>query len=229
MNNMASEDAIIGLANTKVDKEGLDDVGLPSYNFYPQRETGSSLPGQVPNIETTSEWAREELNEAYAKGLIPESIISEGWQAPTSRVAAAESIVTIIEKAIGKTLEEIADENGWDLLANHFSDTDDKYVTFLRHAGVVSGIGDNKYNPTGEYNRAMIVAMIGTVAEKLFNVTIEGECSFTDVPDWAARYIGYAEATMRVTGIGGGLFDSFTPIQNQATIVLGLRAFTVWE
>ena len=126
-------------------------------------------------------------------------------------------------------MAQIAAEKGWSLTEGGFSDTDSQAVTFLKHAGVTTGVGENMYDPFGEYNRAQIVTMIGRAAEAFFGVTAQGDNPFTDVPDWAAPYVGYAAANGITQGVGNNLFDSNGVLQNQHTAVFSYRTFEVWK
>ena len=184
-----------------------------------------SSPISPPN--TPNSWAVTEVNAALDAGLVPDSISNAGWQNSTSRLAAAEAMVVLIEKVSWKTMAQIASERGWDLNANGFSDTSSQAVTFLKHAGITTGIGENLYDPTGSYTRAHIVTMIGRTAEMLFAKTVQGSNPFTDVPDWAAPYVGYAADNGITQGVGGGLFDPDSNLQNQQTAVFAYRTFNV--
>jgi hypothetical protein len=183
-----------------------------------------------PPANAPSSWAVTEVSAAIDAGLVPPSIADAGWQNPTSRLAAADAIVLIIEKASGKTMAQIADENGWDLSTDHFADTNSPAVTFLKHAGITTGTGNNMYSPDRNYNRAEFVTMIGRAAENIFGITARGENPFTDaVPSWAAPYVGYAADTGITQGVSPGHFGSFQNLQNQQTAVFSLRTFNVWR
>ena len=180
-----------------------------------------------PNAPDT--WAVEEVNAALAAGLVPDSIANAGWKNPTSRLAAADTIVLLIEKASVKTMTQLSSEKGWNLNSGGFSDTNSQAVTFLKHAGVTSGVGDNRYDPNGQYTRAQIVTMIGRAAEAFFGATAQGVNPFTDVPDWASPYVGYAANNGITQGVGGGKFDSDGVLQNQHTAVFAYRTFNLWK
>ncbi len=175
-----------------------------------------------------SDWAKAEIEQALDLGIVPESIKTGGWQNPTTRLAAAELLVLVIEKATNKSIQEIAAENGWDLSQNTFNDTDSPVVTFLKYAGITNGVGDNNYAPDTSYNRAQMVTMIGRIAEVFFGRDARRENPFTDdVPDWAAPYVGYAADNGITNGIGGGAFGSYNVLQNQQTAVFGVRTLAV--
>ena len=184
---------------------------------------------KLTNLNEPSDWAREEIVAALTAGLVPDSVANAGWQNHTTRIAAAEAIALLIEKAIGETMEDIAGEQGWDLNADHFSDTGNIAVTFLKHAGVTLGVGNNMYDPYSSYTRAQIVTMIGRAAEAFFNTEARGENPFTDVPEWAAPYVGYAADNGITQGIGGGRFDPGGILQNQQTAVFIYRTYSVWQ
>jgi len=173
-------------------------------------------------------WATTEVNAALAAELVPTSIASTGWQNATSRLTAADAIVRLVEQATGKTMAQIASERGWNLNTNRFSDTSSQAVTFLRHAGVTVGIGDNMYGPGYEYNRAEFVTMVGRASEAFFGITAQGANPFSDVPNWAAPYVGYAARNGITHGVGNNLFDSYGVLQNQHTAVFAYRTFNAW-
>jgi hypothetical protein len=93
----------------------------------------------------------------------------------------------------------------------------------------VQGIGDNKYDPDGAYSRAATVTLLGIIAEKLYGIDVRGENPFTDVPDYAAPYIGYAAEVFGVKGMGGGLFEPDSPMVNQMTAYLSYIAYLAWS
>jgi hypothetical protein len=201
------------------DGEGVTDSGAKT------PVTGGGAQPPVISQSEPSDWAVDEINKALAIGLAPGSIKDAGWQVATTRLAAAEAIVSILETASGLAMEDIADNFEWDLTANQFSDTGSGAVTFLKYAGVTSGIGGNLYDPNGEYTRAQIVTMIGRTAEVFFDVTAKGTNPFSDVPDWAAPYVGYAADNGITQGVGGGLISPNEVLLNENTAVFCYRAY----
>jgi len=71
--------------------------------------------------------------------------------------------------------------------------------------------------------------MIGRTAEKFFGIMATSENPFTDVPDWAAPYVGYATKADITNGVSDILFDSYGVLQNQHTAVFCLRALKAWK
>ena len=177
-------------------------------------------------------WAAEEVAAALEAGLVPDSIAKAGWKDPASRLAAAEAMVLLIEKASGKAMEELAAENEWDLSTGGFSDTDSPEVTFLKHAGVTNGMGDGTFAPESTFTRAHAVTMIGRAAEFFFDIEAKGDNPFNDViPDWAVVYVGYAAENDITKGEDAelGLFGAGNLLQNQTAVMFILRAYNVWK
>jgi len=197
------------------------------FEFYPISDLAVPTPSSP--LDGAADYAKPELQLALDLGLVPDSAAKAGWTNATSRLAAAEAMVTLIEKASGETMAQIAAERGWDLSKNGFSDTDSQYVTFLKYAEVTNGMGNDLYAPASDYTRAQMVTMIGRAAEAFFGKTAKGNNPFTDVPDWAAPYVGYAASTGITNGVGGGKFDPDGVLQNQQTGLFEYRAYEAWK
>ena len=185
-------------------------------------------------LDGASKWAVDdgELLEALDMGLVPDSISGAGWQNATTRLDAADAIALLIEKALNKPIAQIAAERGWDLTANQFSDTDSQAVTFLRYAGVTSGVSSTRYDPNGIYNRAQMVTMLWRTATSVLEMDLSGyqlgtEVFADNIPSWDGtnEAIGWAAQLGITTGVSSTRFDSFGILQNQQTGVFSFRAF----
>jgi len=194
---------------------------------YPEPEPGTVPDPDAGPLDGAAAWALPELELALEAGLIFEEFIGL-WGSPTNRELAAEAIVWLVESLTGQTIEEIAEENEFDMSVP-FIDTDNPAVTFLKAAGISDGIGGNRYDPTGTYNRAQMVTMLGRAAKYLFAVDTasypKGSDLFTDVPGWADEFVGWAGEAGITQGVGGGRFDSTGVLLNQHTNVFAFRAF----
>jgi hypothetical protein len=177
--------------------------------------------------DSTDDWAKVEVGQAIEEGLVPDSIAKAGWTKPATREMAAEVLAMTIEKVIGKTKEEIVGEKGWS--QDQFADTTNPEVTFLKAAGVVTGVGDNKYDPDGNYTREQTVTMMGRITEIFFEVTMSGDNPYSDVASWASSYVGYASQMGITKGIGEGLFGGTQVVSNQQLVIFSLRAFRAWS
>ena len=183
--------------------------------------------GRITTLNNPDDWAAERVAAAVEAGLVPQSVIDGGWKRPTTRLAAAETMVNLIEAIFDKTMDEFAEEEGWDLTDGQFEDTDSPQVTFLRYAGVVHGVDGVNYEPNGRFNRAMVVTIIGQAIEVFAQIEVKGDNPFVDeIPDYAIPYVGFAAEMGIVEGDGDGQFSSFREISNQEIAILSLQVFT---
>ena len=210
-------------------------VAFVDESYYPADKAESNAFTDISKWETKSSrddgittagasaWAKVELQEVIDANFLPISITTTGWTNATSRITVVRALVVVIEKVAGKTMAKIAEERGWDLDKNGFSDTNSRSVTFFKYAKVTDGVGNNKFDPNSNITRAQIVTMIGRIVEVFFDQTAQGANPFTDVPEWAAPYVGYAADNNITTGVGGGRFDSDGILQNQHTALFCYR------
>ena len=184
----------------------------------------------LPPLTGAENWAIEELELAIENDLVLDAMLGN-WSKTTTRLQAAEVIVGLVETLTGSTIYELAASDGFDL-SDSFADTNSIAATFLKAAGISNGVDGVNYNPTGIFNRIEMVTMLGRMARNIFGIDISayppGSESFTDLPDWSGtdEAVGWAVAAEVTNGIGGGLFDSFGPLQNQHTGVFAYRAYT---
>ena len=192
-------------------------------------EDDSDTPSPLPSnpLESADDWAVPELELAIENGLVLDDMFGN-WAQPTSRLMAADVIVRLIETITGSTIDEIAAENGYDM-SDSFIDTDSESVTFLKASEISNGVDGVRYDQDGTFTRAQMVTMLGRMAENVLGIDFSGSPlgsdMFSDVPDWASIYVGWAAQVEITNGVGGGLFDSDGTLQNQHTGVFAYRAY----
>ena len=173
------------------------------------------------------------LRDALEAGLILDDFIGN-WTRSTNRLHAAEAIVRFIEVTTKKTIEEIALEKGFDM-TNTFADTKDRSATFLKAAGISTGVDGVNYRPGGVFDRAQMVTMLGRMAEKIFDVDLNafppGSNTFDDLPNWPLtnEAVGWAVATGVTQGVGGRSFGSSRTLQNQETGIFLYEAYKIFS
>ena len=179
-------------------------------------------------LDGAVEWAVPELELTLENGLILDDMIGF-WAQPTHRLVAAEIIVRLIEIVTSKTFDAIADEKHYDL-TDCFIDTENVYANFLKQSGISNGVDGIRFDPNGTFTRAQMVTMLGRMACNLLGDSTEdfpkGSTLFSDVPDWADDFVGWASALGITDGVGGGRFDSDGTLRNQHTGVFIYRAFS---
>jgi len=178
-------------------------------------------------LDGAAVWAVSELESALHNNLIFDYMVG-GWTEPILRASAADAICKLIESITDKTIGEIARENGYDR-TDCFIDTENEYAHFLKQSGISNGVDGVRYDPGGYFTRAQMVTMLGRMAKNLLGVDTasypKGSTQFSDVPDWADEFVGWASAVGITDGVGGGRFDSNGVLQNQHTGVFIWRTF----
>jgi 2',3'-cyclic-nucleotide 2'-phosphodiesterase (5'-nucleotidase family) len=197
---------------------------------YIADELGGSIKAEDAKIDgrllNADGWAAPELILALKADLVPDGFAGTGWRHTTTRLSAAAVVSELIQTILGKTLDEIAEEEEWDLDDNPFTDVDDKNITFLYHAGVTRGTSATTFSPDGSFNRAEFVTMVGRAARDLFDAEIAGEHSFTDaIPDWAEEFVGFFFENEIVRGNDADTFGGAFSLTNQVSIALTWRTF----
>lgn len=108
----------------------------------------------APNLTAASSWAREGLTTAYNAGLIPEGL-REGYTQTATRAEFCALAVALYEKATGLELFQ-----GRPI----FSDTTDPDVLKMVYIGVVTGVGDDRFDPDGKLTREQAATMLSRLA-----------------------------------------------------------------
>jgi len=93
-------------------------------------------------------------------------------------------------------------------------------VTYCHDNHLMSGIGDNRFNPGGDMSRAMLATVLYRIAGE---PEVTASNPFTDVPNgqWYTNAIIWADENVYATGYGGGIFGTNDPVSREqiATIL----------
>lgn len=94
-------------------------------------------------------------------------------------------------------------------------------VDYVREAGLMNGVGGNRFDPDGNLTRAMLVTVLWRQAEEpVVNYLLQ----FSDVPEgqWYTEAVRWAASERLVEGYGNGRFGTDNPItQEQLNLIFG--------
>jgi len=183
----------------------------------------SSLLIVTNTTEVPSDWAKAEIEEGIASGLIPAELQSNYVQS-ASRVNVAQLVVNLIEKATGKSVDAVIAEK--DVKLGSFSDTTDKNVLACNALGIINGTGGGKFSPDGNLTRAQFAAIISRVAGVL-GYTLDGypEVRFSDVQEhWVKTELPFSVATGLFNGVGDNRFAPENSLPVEQLGVVAVRA-----
>jgi len=229
---IASESEPLNVVESAVASESAPLNGVESAvaSDFDPLDDPDSLIWDWANIDGVASWAIDDIRAAFRNFLITEEM-NGNWTQPTNRIAAAEAIARLFERAFSTSINFFAEQMEFDS-TDVFLDTTNKYVNFLKQAGISNGVGENRYDPEGTFTLAQMTTMLGRMAKNIFGVDIasflNGSSQFTDIPSWADAYVGWAIA-IGITSDEAGRFDSNMALQNQHTGVFASRAFSYFD
>ncbi|OUQ55951.1 hypothetical protein B5E56_13635 [Flavonifractor sp. An112] len=147
---------------------------------------------EVIEQERVSDWAKEEVDIASSLGLVPPLTDQPAFTGSITREQFAELIVNLVEKALDKEIEAAPSDT--------FTDTSNTAVLKAYEAGIITGVGGDKFAPKTTTNREQIATMIYRAVQYLAEQTGKdltpnpGSIDlFTDkagISGWAAEAVG---------------------------------------
>ncbi len=173
-----------------------------------------------PASDEPSDWAAEDVEEAEAIGIVPESLQGLYTQA-TTRAEFCALAVDLMETATGAPITERAE----------FSDTDDVNVQKMAGIGVVNGIGDGKFDPNGGLTREQAATILARLAAVMSMELTKSTATFSDngdVSDWAFEAVGQMQASGIMGGVGENMFAPDGPYTREQSILTTLRVFNLY-
>lgn len=160
---------------------------------------------ELIEAEKVSDWAQAEIDLARGAGLVTEHTGSYMTRNVT-RFQFAELAVNLVETLTGEALVPAA--------ADTFSDCTEEAVLKAYAAGIVTGVGEGRFDPEAETNREQIAAMLLRTIDYLegdrteFVERFSDLSAFTDAGDissWAADAMGVLAHNGLMQGSGGKL------------------------
>lgn len=156
----------------------------------------------IPSEGGPSSWAVEEIQKAINASLVPELTGKPKYQDSITREQFAELVVNMTEKALDKEIEAAAN--------NTFTDTTNESVLKAYKAGIITGVGEGKFEPKTTTNREQIATMIYRATEFLKAQTNKDLTpnagnidKFTDkanISSWAVEGVGKLAANDIMNG-----------------------------
>ena len=148
----------------------------------------------------------------------------------TFRMANCDVTVTVTFKEEGKTTEDTDkeedkdDEETTETTKLNFTDVKEtdwffKGVEYVVDKGVMSGVSENQFDPSGKLTRAMLVQMLYNMESR---PACDAENAFMDVPvgQWYTDAVIWANDEKIVSGMGDGLFAPNMEITREQMVVM---------
>ena len=165
-------------------------------------------------LDTPSDWAAEPIGAAVAAGLVPPALQSNYAQTVT-RAEFCSLAVALYEKVSGRIAGR-----------TKFTDTDDINVEKAAYAGIVFGVSDGVFEPSGPLTREQAAAMLSRLANAIGKPLKNQASTFSDngaISDWALEAVGQMRASGIMGGTGDNMFSPQDPYTREQSIVTIMR------
>ena len=202
---LTTMDAMINIQTIYV---GVDGGSTAPVNPEPEPEPVGDQP---------SSWAQEQVSAAINAGLVPDSLQSKYTQTAT-RAEFCALAVELYETVTGSEITQRAT----------FSDTSDVNVQKMAGIGVIGGVGNNQFNPSGELTREQAATILVRLADALGSPLPEGTASFADnasISSWALEAVGRAKAGGIMDGTGSNRFSPQGAYTREQSIMTAYRLY----
>ncbi len=178
---------------------------------------GSGTTEPQPAGDQPSNWAKAQVEEAVAAGIVPECLQSKYTQAAT-RAEFCALAVQLYETVTGSEITERAT----------FSDTTDVNVQKMAGLGVVNGVGDGKFDPNGTLTREQAATILVRLADAMGHPLPQAGASFADnasIGSWARDAVGRVKAGGIMDGVGSNTFNPKAAYSREQSILTILRLY----
>ena len=163
-----------------------------------------------PNLDSASSWAREAITQAVEKGFVPADIQSN-YSSVINRQEFCRMAIKWMEYATAKSIDAVLSERGLSRNPNAFTDTKDTDILAAYALGITSGVGNNQFNPSGQFSREQAAAMIMNTLRALgvdvSNPPPSGFADYLVASSWARNGIDFVRAHGIMQGTGNNNFS----------------------
>lgn len=171
---------------------------------------------------TPSAWASGEVKKAVNYGILPEWM-RNNYQNNLTRIEFCALLEYMIEGKTGKTALQLANELA-QVQGGHFkAPFDDALymeVNDIARLGIISGVGNNLFNPLGEITRQEAATMLYRTANVLGYDTSSNAISFSDVATWATKGVSYVTTKGIMVGTSNGFDPGGKYTKEQAILTM---------
>ena len=171
------------------------------------------------DFTTPSDWAVTEVAQAASLGLVPTNL-QQNYTDNITREEFCDTLILLVQKTNENLISQTQPVT--------FTDTDNQNVAILGGIGIVSGVGDDQFNPKGSITRQEAAVILARAGEKLSGSKISKDFTFDDltsIADWAMDGVSYVTAAKVMNGTDTG-FDPLGGYTREQTFATVLRLHT---
>lgn len=175
--------------------------------------------GKRISLNGASTWAQADIESAVRESLVPSTLLSDCTQ-PITRAEFCALGVALYETTTGKEITE----------RKTFSDTSDINVQKMGALGIVNGVGNERFEPSGTLTREAAATILARLALAAGKPLPEQSTTFADkgkISSWAIKEVGQVQAAGIMNGIGENQFVPTGQYTREQSIITILRLFNV--
>lgn len=190
-----------------------EDTGFTSGNVYVKYGASGGAPSKTISGDNPSPWAQASIDAGISANIVPYNLRSN-YKQPMTRAEFAALSVSLYESLNGEIIGR-----------STFNDTADINVQKAASVALVSGVGNNNYNPSGLLTREQAAVMLSRLSDAVGNPLPRQAATFEDsgsISVWARDAVGHVQAAGIMSGVSGNRFvpkDPYTREQSIATVM----------
>ena len=177
------------------------------------------------HYEYGSNWAKYELDNAFNERLVPLAL-NGNMQKSISRIEMAEMTVMVIEAIYGDPIDTVMTRKNVYTTRSSFNDTSSYVALAVDALGIMSGVGNNKFNPNGTLTRAEAAAITNRLA-RLTGINTSGYYhNFSDTyRHWSDPELGWPATANIIKGKDNWRFDPDGTLTVEQAIAIVYRTY----
>jgi len=172
--------------------------------------------GDSDAYDTLSSWATECVHRAIGLNLVPQNLQSN-FNQPITR-AEFTALAVYLYQILGNEITG----------RTTFADTNDRYVEKAAYIGIVSGVGNNLFDPDATLTREQAAVLLSRLAEAIGHPLRGVPLVFADsaeISSWAVSGVEDVVAHGIMIGTGNYMFSPLHPYTREQSIIAILRVF----
>jgi uncharacterized protein YkwD len=170
-------------------------------------------------VDHPSPWAKEQVDAAIAKNIVPRSLQS-GFTQVIKRYEFCALAIALYETVTGHVTPARL----------KFSDTNDVNVEKAAALGIVFGVGNNRFDPYGDLTREQAATLLSRLSAVIGKPLPDRRATFADngdVSSWALSAVGQVQAAGIMTGVGNNAFAPKGAYTREQSIVTFMRLYDI--
>ena len=179
-------------------------------------------------IVNASDWAMEEVSEAYDMGLIPEALEDENLTENVTRAEFAAIAVMLLENLTGESVNVDYDRMPFDDIEKSLYHNE---ILTAYGLGITNGTSENTFSPDALITREQMATMLlRTLSVAEIDTDAESEVFFSDsdeISDYAKDAVTFMAENEIINGVGYNKFAPKATATREQAIAISLRCMKV--